>query len=153
MVKGSLILSFSLVFFWFCCFSCHLLVLYFFLLLDDPLSYPVFMLKPSTHCMHDPGSIVPHICPKVLIDNQMPWIKYHYYISNVSKDYDNSTKRNSRRLHNSTETATGATRSLELFIEEFQSIFSFWAAGLSSRGNSKVEYTYCWYSASAGIKW
>jgi hypothetical protein len=30
--------------------------------------------------------------------------------------------------------ATGATRSLELLIEEFQSIFSFWAAGLSSSG-------------------
>jgi hypothetical protein len=26
-----------------------------------PLSYPVFMPKPSTHHMHDPGSIVPHI--------------------------------------------------------------------------------------------
>jgi hypothetical protein len=34
-------------------------------------------------------------------------------------------KRNSRRLHNSTGTATGATRSLELFVEELQSIFSF----------------------------
>jgi hypothetical protein len=30
--------------------------------------------------------------------------------------------------------ATGVTRSLELLIKEFQSIFSFWAAGLSSRG-------------------
>jgi hypothetical protein len=35
------------------------------------LSYPVFMPKPSTHRMHDPGSIVPHIRPKVLTDNQM----------------------------------------------------------------------------------
>jgi hypothetical protein len=26
--------------------------------------------KPSTHRMHDPGSIVPNIWPKVLIDNQ-----------------------------------------------------------------------------------
>jgi hypothetical protein len=34
-------------------------------------SYPVFMPKRSTHRMHDPGSIVPHIWPKVLIDNQM----------------------------------------------------------------------------------
>jgi hypothetical protein len=47
---------------------------------------------------------------------------------------------------------TGATRSVELLVEEFQSIFSFGAADLSSRGNSKVEYTYGWYSASAGIK-
>jgi hypothetical protein len=37
MVRGSLILSFSLLFLWFCHFSCHLLVLRFFLLLDDPL--------------------------------------------------------------------------------------------------------------------
>jgi hypothetical protein len=44
---------------------------------------------------------------------------------------------------------TGATLSLELLVEEFQSILSFLAAG----GNSKVEYTYSWYSASAGIKW
>jgi hypothetical protein len=35
------------------------------------LSYPVFMPKPSTHHMHDPGSNVPYIRPKVLTDNQM----------------------------------------------------------------------------------
>jgi hypothetical protein len=35
------------------------------------MSYPVFMSKSSTHRMHDPGSIVPHIRPKVLTDNQM----------------------------------------------------------------------------------
>jgi hypothetical protein len=40
--------------------------------------------------MHDPGSIVPHIRPKVFTDNQMSQIKYNYYISNVSKDYDDS---------------------------------------------------------------
>jgi hypothetical protein len=34
-------------------------------------SYPVFMQKLSTHRMHDPGSIVPHIRPKVHTDNQM----------------------------------------------------------------------------------
>jgi hypothetical protein len=28
------------------------------------MSYPVFMPKPSTHRMHDPGSMVPHIRPK-----------------------------------------------------------------------------------------
>jgi hypothetical protein len=32
---------------------------------------PGFYAKPSTHRMHDPGSIVPHIWPKVLTDNQM----------------------------------------------------------------------------------
>jgi hypothetical protein len=35
----------------------------------EPLSYLVVMPKPSTHRMHDPGSIVPHIRPKVLTDN------------------------------------------------------------------------------------
>jgi hypothetical protein len=39
--------------------------------LASKLSYPVFMPKLSTHRMHDPGSIVPHIRPKVLTDNQM----------------------------------------------------------------------------------
>jgi hypothetical protein len=54
------------------------------------MSYPVFMPKPSTHRMHDPGSIAPHIRPKVFTDNHMSRIKYNYYISNVSKDYDDS---------------------------------------------------------------
>jgi hypothetical protein len=35
------------------------------------LSYLVFMPKPSTHRMHDPGSNVLYIRPKVLTDNQM----------------------------------------------------------------------------------
>jgi hypothetical protein len=34
-------------------------------------SYPVFTPKPSTHRMHDLGSIVRHIRPKVFTDNQM----------------------------------------------------------------------------------
>jgi hypothetical protein len=55
-------------------------------------SYPVFMPKSSTHRMHDPGSIVPHIRPKVFTDNQMSQIKYNYYISSVSKDYDDSQR-------------------------------------------------------------
>jgi hypothetical protein len=40
-------------------------------LMSRAVSYPVFMPKPSTHRMHDPGSNVPHIRPKVLTDNQM----------------------------------------------------------------------------------
>jgi hypothetical protein len=40
--------------------------------------------------MHDPGSIVHTYGPKVFTDNQMSQIKYNYYISNVSKDYDDS---------------------------------------------------------------
>jgi hypothetical protein len=54
------------------------------------LSYPVFMPKPCTHRMLDPGSIVPHIRPKVFTDNQISRIKYSYYINSVSKDYDDS---------------------------------------------------------------
>jgi hypothetical protein len=71
---------------------------------------------------------------KVFTDNQLSWIKYNYYINNISKDYDDSTKRNSGSLHNSTGTATEVAHSLELLVKEFQSIFSFWAVGLSSRG-------------------
>jgi hypothetical protein len=56
------------------------------------LSYPVFMPKPSTHRMHDPGSIVPHIRPKVFTDKPMPRIEYNYYIDSVSKDYDDSQR-------------------------------------------------------------
>jgi hypothetical protein len=90
------------------------------------LSYPIFIPKPRTHRMYDPWSIVPHIRPKVFTHNQMSWIKYNYYINNVSKDYDEfQAKRNSRRLHNSTGTTARGTHSLELLVEEFQSIFSF----------------------------
>jgi hypothetical protein len=48
-------------------------------------------------------------------------------------------KRNSETLRNTIGTVIGAMSSLELLIKEFQSIFSFGAAGLSSRG---------WYSAN-----
>jgi hypothetical protein len=34
-------------------------------------SYPVFMPKPNTHRMYGPGSIVPHVRPIVLTDNQL----------------------------------------------------------------------------------
>jgi hypothetical protein len=55
------------------------------------LSYLVFTPKPSTHHMHDPGSIIPHIWPKGFTDKQLSWIKYdYYYINSVSKDYDDS---------------------------------------------------------------
>jgi hypothetical protein len=55
------------------------------------LPYPVFMPKPSTHRMHDTGSIVLHIQPKVFTDKQISQIKYdYYYINSVSKDYDDS---------------------------------------------------------------
>jgi hypothetical protein len=69
--------------------------------------------------MHDPGSIVPHIRPKVFIDNQMSRIKYNYYISSVSKDYDDSQQNGTSKDYNTTGTTTGATRSLELLIKEF----------------------------------
>jgi hypothetical protein len=50
------------------------------------LSHQVFMPKPCTPRMHDSGSIVAHIQAKVFTDNQMPRIKYNYYINNDSKD-------------------------------------------------------------------
>jgi hypothetical protein len=63
---------------------------------------------------------------KVFTDNQISRIVYNYYINNISKDYgDFQAKRNSGRLHNSIGMTTGVTRSLELHVEEFQSIFSF----------------------------
>jgi hypothetical protein len=52
--------------------------------------HPVFIPKPSTYRMLDPGSIVSHIRLKVFTDNQMSRIKYNYYINNVSKDYNDS---------------------------------------------------------------
>jgi hypothetical protein len=42
--------------------------------------------------MHDPGSIVLHLRPKVFTDNQMSQIEYNYYINSVSKDYDDSQR-------------------------------------------------------------
>jgi hypothetical protein len=42
--------------------------------------------------MHDLGSIVPHIWPKVFTDNQMSRIEYNYYIGIVSKDDDDSQR-------------------------------------------------------------
>jgi hypothetical protein len=56
------------------------------------LSYPVFMSKPSTHSMHDSGSIVLDIRPKGFIDIQMSRIQYNYYINSVSKDYGDSQR-------------------------------------------------------------
>jgi hypothetical protein len=86
------------------------------------LSYPIFMPKLNIHRMHDPGSIVPHL-----------------YL----------TKQNSGRLHNTTGTATGATRSQNSSSKNSNpsspSEQQVWIAGK----NSKVEYTYGWYSTSA----
>jgi hypothetical protein len=60
---------------------------------EEDLSYPIFMPKLSTHRVHDPRSIVPHIRPKVFTDNQMPRITYNYhYINSVSKGYDDSQR-------------------------------------------------------------
>jgi hypothetical protein len=67
------------------------LIMMIYLTLASSSSYPVFTPKPSTHRMHDPGSIVPHIQPKGFTDNQMSQIKYdYYYINSVSKGYDDS---------------------------------------------------------------
>jgi hypothetical protein len=50
------------------------------------LSYPIFMPKSCTRHMHDLGSILPPIWPKVFTDKQMSQIRCIYYIDNVSKD-------------------------------------------------------------------
>jgi hypothetical protein len=54
------------------------------------------------------------------------------------------------KQHNSIGNRPGVIARLELLIEESQIFFNFWAVGLSSRENSKVEYTYGWYKASVG---
>jgi hypothetical protein len=58
----------------------------------EVLSYSVFMLKLSTHPIHDTGLIILRLWPKVFTDNQMSWIKDNYYICSVSKDYDDSQR-------------------------------------------------------------
>jgi hypothetical protein len=37
----------------------------------NQVSYQILQAKPCTHHMHDPGSNVPHIRPKVFTDNQI----------------------------------------------------------------------------------
>jgi hypothetical protein len=62
-------------------------------------------------------------------------------------------KQNSERLHNTTGTATRVAHSVELLIEEFSYPSSPSEQQVCTiGGNSKVEYTYGWYSVSAGIK-
>jgi hypothetical protein len=48
--------------------------------------------------MHDLGSIVPHIQPKLFTDSQMSRIKHNYYVNNVSK-----TKRTLKRSETAEE--------------------------------------------------
>jgi hypothetical protein len=62
-------------------------------------------------------------------------------------------KQNSGRLHNTIGTATGVAHSVELLVEEFSYPSSPSEQQVcTTEGNSKVEYTYGWYSVSAGIK-
>jgi hypothetical protein len=90
------------------------------------LSHPVFIPKPCTHRMHDPGSIVPHIRSKVFADNQMSRIKYdYYYINSVSKDYDDSQWNKTAEDSKTPQERRPRKHSLELLIKEFQSILSF----------------------------
>jgi hypothetical protein len=111
---------------------------------EEGLSYPVFMPKPSTHRMNDPGSIVPHIRSKVFTDNQMPRITYnYYYINSVSKDYDDSQQNRTAKdsitpqerqpgqyvAYNSSSKNSSPSSPSEQQI---------WVAG----ENSKVDYTY-----------
>jgi hypothetical protein len=57
------------------------------------------------------------------------------------------------RHHNTIGNRPGAIARLEHRIKVLQIFFTFWAASLSAGENSKVEYTYGWYSASARNKW
>jgi hypothetical protein len=98
------------------------------------LSYPIFMLKPSTHRMYAQDQLFHIYRQKVFTDNQMSWIKYIYYIDNVPKHEDDShAKWNSGRIQNTIKTATGTSHSLELLVKEFQSFITFWVAGLNNR--------------------
>jgi hypothetical protein len=64
-----------------------------FRLARQDLVIPGFYAKTKYSLYHDPGSIVPHIRPKVFTDNQMSRIKYnYYYINSVSKDFDDSQR-------------------------------------------------------------
>jgi hypothetical protein len=49
---------------------------------------PSFIPKPSTHRMYAQDQLFHTYGQKVFTDNQMSRIKYNYYISNVSEDYD-----------------------------------------------------------------
>jgi hypothetical protein len=83
----------------------------------------------------------------------MSWIRYNYYINIVSKDYDDSQPN---------ETAEGFITAQEQQPGQHVALNSpsknsspspseqqVWVAG----ENSKVEYTYGWYSAVVGIIW
>jgi hypothetical protein len=84
----------------------------------------------------------------------MSWIKYNYYISNVSKDYDDSQTNGTME-----DSITPQERQLGQHVAKNFSLKNsspsspseqqIWVAG----ENSKVGYTYGWYSTSAGIKW
>jgi hypothetical protein len=113
----------------------------------------VFMPKPSTHRMHDIGSVVPHIRPKVFTGTQKSRIKYIYYIDNVSRDYDDS-KWNGIAENSITPQEWQPGQHIAYNSSSKNSSPSspseeqVWVAG----ENSKVEYTYGWYSASAGMR-
>jgi hypothetical protein len=57
--------------------------------------------------MHDTGSIVPHIWPKLFADNQMSRIEHNYYINNVSK-----TKTTLKRSETAEDSITPQERQL-----------------------------------------
>jgi hypothetical protein len=52
----------------------------------DHMSYPILHTKPITHCMRVQDYLFYTHRHKVFTDSQMSWIKYDYYINNVSKD-------------------------------------------------------------------
>jgi hypothetical protein len=83
----------------------------------------------------------------------MSWIKY-YYISNVSKDYDDSQR--NRTVEDSItpqEWQPGQHVAQNSSSKNSSPSSPSEQKVLVAGENSKVEYTYGWYSASAGRKW
>jgi hypothetical protein len=84
----------------------------------------------------------------------MSQIKYNYYISNVSKDYDDSQWNETMEdsiTPQEQQPGQHVTKnsSLKNSSPSSPSEQQIWVAG----ENSKVEYTDDWYLASVGIKW
>jgi hypothetical protein len=80
----------------------------------------------------------------------MSQIKYNYYISNVSKDYDDSQRDGTAK-----DSITPQEWQPGQHVTSSKNSIISSPSGQPIRvagENSKVEYTYGWYSISAGIK-
>jgi hypothetical protein len=112
------------------------------------------MPKPSTHRMHDPESIVPHIWPKVFTDNQMSrksriitWIMS--LKTNMTLSRNGTTEDSITPQEWQSRQRVAYNSSLKNSSPSSPSEQQVWVGG----ENSKIEYIYGWYSASAINKW